>query len=353
MRIVMVIKHLYYGGADKIFMWLASSLAAKGHEVIVYTYLPCKVGALPPGIRWIKKDLEKSGFYSKYRAYRKIIKELQPELSISFQLDANVLNILACLNTRTKSVVCERCDPYKPFYYKLKLVKPLFRWADGAVFQLEKAKEYYSVIRKETAVIPNPVFQNTDTVALQPFYERENIIVTLGRFDMFQKRQDILIRAFGKFHKQYPQIKLHIYGDGEDKGKIEKIIRTSGLQDCVVLAGVTNRPREVIRNAKFFVLSSAFEGIPNALIEAMTTGIPCISTDCSPGGASFLIEDGVNGRLVPVNDVEALYRKMCRFMEDGVRADKMGLNGKRIVERFPKEQIIDRWNSYLTGLVNN
>lgn len=349
----MVIKSLHYGGADKILMWLASSLADKGHEITVYTYLSCRVRTLPPNIRWIKADLEKSGFYSKCRAYRKFLKDIQPECSISFLLDANVLNILACLNTRTKSVVCERCDPYKPFYYKLKLVKPLFRWADGAVFQLEKAKEYYSVIRKETAVIPNPVFRNTDTVALKPFHERENIIVTLGRFDMFQKRQDILIKAFGKFHKQYPQIKLYIYGDGEDKGKIEKIIRTSGLQDCVVLAGVTDRSKEVIRNAKFFVLSSAFEGIPNALIEAMTMGVPCISTDCSPGGASFLIKDDVNGSLVPVNDVEALYMKMCQFMKDGDWADKMGLNGKNIVERFPEKQIIDQWNNYLTNLVND
>ena len=349
----MVTKSLLIGGAEKMFMWLATSLANMGHEVIVYTYQPCRICSLPENILWIKTDLESSGFYSRYRVYRKMIKEHQPKCSISFLLEANVLNILSCMNTPTKSVVCERCDPYKPFYYKLRIMKPLFRLADGGVFQLEKVKQYYSVIRRPTAVIPNPVFGDVNSVPVRPFCERDDYIITLGRLDIFQKRQDILIRAFGKFHKRYPHIKLFIYGDGEDKAKIERIVKTSGLQYSVILAGVTDKPEDIIRNAKFFVLSSAFEGIPNALIEAMSTGIPCISTDCSPGGASLLIVDGVNGSLVPVNDAEALYSGMCRFMEDGDWADRMGQEGRKIVGRFPEKQIINQWNDYLNCLADN
>lgn len=351
MKIVMVLTKLRYGGAEKIFMWLASTLAKQGHEIIVFTYIASDLKTLPYPIHWIQQDLVRANYYTKYKAYKQIIRTYTPDCCISFQLETNILNILACLSTSTKSIVCERCDPYKPHYYKLKLVKPLFRLADGAVFQLEKARMFYSMVKKPTAVIPNPAFQEFYFASIKPFHERENIIVTLSRYDIFQKRQDILIKAFHKFQKQYSQFKLLIYGDGKDKHKIEKLIRKLGLQDCVILAGYTDKVKEVIKRAKFFVLSSDFEGIPNALIEAMSVGIPCISTDCSPGGASLLITDGVNGGLVPKGDINALYKKMCYFVKEWELTDKMGYEGQKIIKRFSEEKIIDLWNGYLKRVV--
>lgn len=349
MKIVMTVKTLNYGGAYKIFMWLASALAEHGNEVIVFTYMPCDVKVLPKSIRWIRQDFEHAGFYARYKAYRQIVREYAPDCSISFLLDANVLNILACLNMSTKSVVCERNDPYKPRYYKLKLVKPLFRFADGAVFQLEKVKEYYSMIKSPTAVIPNPVAGNP-CCPLKPFPEREDIIVTLGRLDLFQKRQDILLEAFHMFRKVYPHFKLVIYGNGKDRPAIEKMIARLYLQENVILADVTDTPYEAMKNVKFFVLTSDFEGIPNALIEAMSIGLPCISTDCSPGGASLLIEDKVNGFLIPRNAPEILCERMLYIMNNQDQMDRIENNAKKITEKFSESNIISKWSNYLKEL---
>lgn len=348
MRIAMVIKQLHYSGAAKIFMWLATALANAGHEIIVFTYLPDDIKRpYNPNIQWIRMDMRHSGFYAKYKAYRRIIKKYHPACSISFLLDANVLNILACLKQETKSIVCERNDPYKPHYYKLKVLKHLFRWADGAVFQLSKAKEYYSMIKALTAVIPNPVSRNT-SITLKPFAERENIIVSLGRMDIFQKRQDVMLRAFDKFRTIYSNFRLIIYGDGDDKSRIENLITELNLQDHVTLAGVIDKPIEAMSNAKFFIMTSDFEGIPNSLVEAMSIGLPCISTDCSPGGAALLIKDNINGLLVHRNDPDALFMKMIYLVENYEIADKLGNNAKMINERFSEKRIISQWTDYIT-----
>lgn len=351
MKIAMVIKRLNYSGAYKIFMWLATALANAGHEIIVFTYLPDDVRTpYNPNIRWIRMDLKRSGFYARYKTYRRIIKKYQPACSISFLLDANVINILACLRQETKSIVCERNDPYKPHYYKLRLLKHLFRWADGAVFQLSKVKEYYSMIKAPTAVIPNPISRNT-SITLKPFAERKDAIVSLGRLDIFQKRQDVMLRAFDKFRKVHPNFRLIIYGDGNDKPIVEKLIAELKLQNHVILAGVTDNPIKAMHNAKFFIMTSDFEGIPNSLIEAMSIGLPCISTDCSPGGAALLIKDNINGLLVPRNNPDALFLKMIYLTDNHEIADKIGNNAKMIKERFSEKRIISQWTDYITKTV--
>lgn len=352
MKILMIIKQLRYAGAYKMFMWVAKSLAEKGYEVIIFTYLP----NLPeikeiPGVMWIKKDLSKSNFIKRVNEIRSIVREYKPDCSISFLLDANVYNILACLRLETKSIICERNDPFKPKYYIIHLLKPLFRFSDGAVFQLKKVQMFYSGIKKPTAIIPNPVLQNS-VIEIDSFMQREDIVVTLGRLDIFQKRQDVLISAFSKFVKDYPQFKLLVYGDGPDIDKLNNIINNLDLKEKICLCGVTSNAKETIKDAKIFVLSSDFEGIPNALIEAMSLGLPCISTDCSPGGASLLIKDGVNGFLVPKANSDSIYNKLVEMVGNPSLCDQIGSEAKKIAIEFSEDQIIQLWITYLNQLCN-
>ena len=332
-----------------MFMWVAKNLANQGIEVTVYTYMKSDVEYLSDNIHWIKDDLESASFFTQLKSMRDVVKRTQADCCISFLLDANILNTLACLRTRTMSIICERNDPFKPKYYKLQFSKWLFRWADGAVFQLPKVKNFYSMVKGKTAVIPNPVPSDDSGVILLPFEKRTNKIVTLGRIDIAQKRHDILIGAFDSFLKKHPDFELEIYGDGYDTDvkRIKSLIENKQLEKKVHLKGVTNNPKTILSEAKFFVLSSDFEGIPNALIEAMTVGLPCIATDCRPGGAALLLNNYENGILVPVHDAEKLCDAMCYMVDNPAKANDMGEEAKNIVNKYSEKSIIDKWVSYL------
>ena len=346
MKVLMVMKKLRYSGAYKMFMWVAKALADRGFDVTVFTYMQNLVTELPPNIKWIQVDLENKGFNSHLCAVRKVVQDVKPDCVVSFLLDANILNMLACLGTRSKSIVCERNDPFKPKYYAMKIAKPFFRLADGAVYQLPKVAEFYKNIKGPTAVIPNPVLCDSN-IQVKPFAERHKIIVTLGRVDIFQKRHDVLVRAFAIFSQQHPDYKLVIYGDGPDEKKINDLIVDLNIADKAMLGGVAKNPQEVIKNAKFFVMTSDFEGIPNALIEAMSIGLPCISTDCRPGGAALLINNMKNGILVQPHNVDDLAKQMSYLVEHPAEADAMGANAKRIVDEFAEEKIAQMWCDYL------
>lgn len=351
MKVFMLIKRLRYSGAYKMFMWVAKALADRGHEVTVFTFMSNDVKELSSKIRWIQVDLEHAGLYRSVIEARRQMKEWGADISISFLLDANIINTIACMGLRTKSIICERNDPFKPHYYKLKLTKSLFRLADGAVFQLPKVAEYYSMIKGPTAVIPNPVIPVSENIELQPFKERENVIVSLGRLDIFQKRQDILLKAFARFLETHPDYVLKLYGDGPDEGKLKDIIKDLGISEKVVFVGITNNTHNVLRQTKFFVLTSDFEGIPNALLEAMSIGLPCISTKCRPGGAEYLIQDGVNGLLVNAGDIDELLEAMKKIADTNI-GDCLGNNAKRIAERFSEKKITDMWCEYIWKFAN-
>lgn len=352
MKIFMLIKRLDYSGACKMFVWLANSLCKKGHEVTIMTFMSRNTANIEKTIKWIQCDyLENKDIFKKIITIRRNIKECKPDVSISFLLDANVYNTFACMGLKTKSVISERNDPFKPGYWVLKFWKPWFRFAKGAVFQLPKVAEYYSNVKAPTAVIPNPVLCHHD-IEIAPFEKRPDTISVLGRLDIFQKRHDVLIEAFSKFVKWYPSFMLYFYGDGPDKKKMQNQVSKLSLEGKVIFAGITNTPIEVMRNSKMYILTSDFEGIPNSLIEAMSLGLPCISTDCRPGGARLLINDGINGFIVPQGDSNAIAEKMKWYMQHPNEANLYGKRAKNISERFSEEKVTLMWNKYLKSLTS-
>lgn len=347
MKIFMLIKKIRYSGAYRMFVWVAKALADRGHEVTVFTYMKNDINELPANIRWIKADLEKAILWKKVSQTRQHIKECDADVSISFLLDANIINTLACIGLKTKSVICERNDPFKPHYYKLQLTKWMFRFADGAVFQLPKVAEFYSMIKGPTAVIPNPVIPYAERIEIEPFEKRKNIIVSLGRLDIFQKRQDILLNAFARFLKGHPDYKLYLFGDGPDEEKLRLLANELGITEAVCFKGITNSPFRELSKTKFFVMTSDFEGIPNSLIEAMSIGLPCISTDCRPGGARLLIENGKSGIIVPPGDANKLCEQMEYLTDNPQTADKLGKEAAKSLIRFSEAEITDIWDRYL------
>src|SRR5690606_37218842 len=145
-----------------------------------------------------------------------------------------------------------------------------------------------------------------------------------------QKNQQLLVNAFAKISNEYPDYKLEIFGEGELRDLLEEQISKLNLEGKVILRGTTNTLFDEIIDASLFVLSSDFEGMPNALMEAMSLGLPCISTDCKPGGAKELIENKVNGLLSNRLSEKNLYECIKYMLENPTKAEMMGIEAKNI-----------------------
>ncbi len=176
--------------------------------------------------------------------------------------------------------------------------------------------------------------------------ERELCIHAVGRMDA-NKNHEMILRAFSGLAEDFPGARLVIYGNGECREPLLKLAGQIGLADRVSLPGAVTDVADKIYKSSAFVLSSFSEGMPNTLIEAMCLGLPVISTDCPCGGPAELIQDGVNGYLIPPGDTDALERKLRILLSDREKADEMGRNAARLLEEYLPEHVDREWMEYL------
>ncbi|PWH12791.1 MAG: hypothetical protein DDG60_11755 [Anaerolineae bacterium] len=356
-KILFVINKMTYGGAAKIMAFVANGLTARGHEVHLLSYEnPNIIPALdarihiaqappqPPALPGLRRIVQ-------VWQVRHVIRQLKPEVIISFLTYPNLISILAAQGTGIPVIIAERGDPYAWQGWFTRLRDGVYRFANGYIFQTHRAKEYYSNINPSKAiVIPNPAYIGEKPPAPNRA-EIQETIVTVGRLELKQKRQDVLIQAFAQIATEYPEIRLVVYGDGEDEMRIRSLIAEHQLEGRILLAGVTKNVYAAIQSARLFVLSSDYEGIPNALIEAMSVGLPCISTDCSPGGAAELIENMHNGILVKTGDSRALAQAIRFMLDHPQQAEQMGQNATKILDRFNPTYILDAWENAIHRFV--
>jgi glycosyltransferase involved in cell wall biosynthesis len=153
---------------------------------------------------------------------------------------------------------------------------------------------------------------------------------------------DRLIEAFGKLSAEYPDWDLVIYGEGPCRAELEEQIQKLRIADRVRLPGVTRESHARLCEADLFVLCSRSEGFPNALAEAMACGLPVVSFDCISGPRE-LIRDGVDGILVPADDVVRLKESMDRLMADPVARERLARKAPEVTERFSPEKVFGKW----------
>ena len=251
------------------------------------------------------------------------------------------------------SIMSERGDPsvYTLKSMKTKLFRSIINSSRGGVFQTEGARDFYGRgLRKRAVVIPNPIFIKGDIPCVKQC-EREKSVVSVGRLDNEQKRYDIMLDAFKLFSDLHPEYILKLYGKGDDEALITAWVEERGLSDKVKFMGLTTQPMQDIVRDGMFLITSDYEGISNSLLEAMACGLPCVSTDHTPGGARLLIQDHKNGLLAPIADAPALAKAMCEFADNPELAEKCGENAKDVVNRFAPEKIIDMWEDYISKLI--
>ena len=323
-KIIIVTGDIVFGGAERISVYLANYFSEMGIETYLITPSSTKSVYKLSNVNHISLDIKKD--IRSTKRYRLLIKKLRKYI-ININPDA-ILGIMsyygaaasiASIGLNIPVVVSERIDPQNT-KGRTKLQKLFFKVVfyfliNGVVFQTKEAMKYYpKLVQKKSVIIPNPII-NKNIPRKIDTKEDSKIIISVGRLTD-QKNHKLLIRAFSKLVHYYPGYKLIIYGEGEKRKELEKIIYDNDLKDKVLLPGTNKNIFNKLLKADIFVLSSDYEGMPNALIEAMAVGLPVISTDCKGGGASFLIKNEVNGLLVPIRDEEALVNAIERLIND-------------------------------------
>jgi glycosyltransferase involved in cell wall biosynthesis len=345
-----------FGGAEKSMIMTANGLSKLGNDVTVislkdnnvvyeidkqvkYIFIPDHKG------KKIRKQL------NRFLDLKNKLAEIKPDIVISFWLQPAIFAAVLSKFIGFKVIYSERGDPtdeeYKGFLGVLRYI--FFKLIDRFVFQTQGAKQCFSKsVQDKSVVINNPVYIKYNNYNIPQ--KRRKVIVNVGRLHK-QKNQKLLINAFAKISDTFPEYTLEIYGDGELKVNLEKQIEQLNLKNRVILKGTTKHLFDEIMDASLFVLSSDYEGMPNALMEAMALGIPCISTDCKPGGARELITDGKNGLITKRGSVDNLAQAMKYMLENPEDAEIMGRNAKQICNTHSVDNIIKMWDEYITGII--
>lgn len=354
-KIVFVIPSLGSGGAERVVSTLASELSKRDYETAVMMIANDHLNyPLSDKVERIHLNCEQrhngqnvlKRTIGRVRDIRAAIKKSGADVVISFMSDTNIDVCFAAWSLKVPVIVSERNDPAIDPASRAKqwMRKLAYCRADGFVFQTPDAQAYFNKkIQKKSCIILNPL-----TSLIPEVYEgqREKRIVAVGRLNK-QKNFPLLIGAFAEFVKKEPEYILEIYGEGSLENDIRKNIEQKCLQEQVILKGFCKDVHEKIRSAAFFVMTSDFEGMPNALIEAMALGLPCISTDCPCGGPRMLIQPGENGLLFPVRNEEALLEAMHKMVSDPEAAAAMGKNACAIKEKVQLDGVTDQWIRYI------
>lgn len=359
MKIAFYINAIHEGGAERVMVNLASNFVNAGDDVILITSFK-DTWEYPYSKKIKRYILEKNGVSSsKFKRnifrileLRKVLKKETPDCIVSFMAEPNYRAIIASRGLKIKTIISVRNDPNKEYPGKIGkfLGRFLLPIADGCVFQTAEAQQWFpKKLQNKSKIIYNAVKEDFFEVKRHVV---KNTVVTCGRLEE-QKNHRLLINAFELVLRKHPDVKLFIYGEGKLKSDLTELLINKGMSNNVFLCGNSNNIPKILSEAEIFVLSSDYEGMPNALMEALASGVPCISTDCPCGGPSMLIKQNLNGILIPVGDSEKLFLEICNLLENKKNKEKIGRNARDLAKQYKPDVIFQQWNIYIKNILKN
>ena len=342
MKIVFVIPDMPGGGTERVVSLLANEYAKRNIETAVLMFAGNQVeykldehievisvaSASDGSIRVVlRRIMNMRTYYKKNRNCH----------IFAFSTMGAVFSVIAAAGIPHTLLVSERSDPRKSPHRRW------FEWAyakaDKVVLQTPDVLELFpKKIRKKAVIIPNPV---DESIPARFTGHRRKVVTAVGRLERV-KNYSLLIRAFRDFYQEFSDYQLHLYGIGELEQELKLLAKTEKIDHAVTFKGFSANVKEEIRDAGMYVLSSDYEGISNAMIEAIAMGVPTIATDCPIGGARMYIKEGVSGLLVPTGDRKRLADAMKRIASDRELAETLSLGGVKIKEKYGLQEIASR-----------
>jgi GalNAc-alpha-(1->4)-GalNAc-alpha-(1->3)-diNAcBac-PP-undecaprenol alpha-1,4-N-acetyl-D-galactosaminyltransferase len=348
-KLVLLIAAMDCGGAQRVMADMANYWVRCGWHVTLATWSGPEIEdfyALSSASTrvWLDTSISGRSAVTQIRATaRRILKlrslliRTRPDVLLSFIDVSNIHAVLAASGLDVRVVVSERTDPAmnRTISRPWRILRRLCYWrADVIVAQTDCAARWLeSQCKVNVHVLPTP------TVA------RERLIIAVGRLKR-EKGFDVLLDAFGGLRSRFPDWSVRILGEGPERSALEQQARALRIDDRVGFVGAVGNVEDWMSRAALLVHPSRREGFPNAVLEAMAMGMAVVCTDCR-SGPSELIEDGVNGRLVAVDDGVQLATAMGQLMSDVALRERLGANARAVRERYSASKVMDIWERCL------
>jgi len=362
MKIAFTCNRLGLGGAERVICNFVNRMINDGHEsqIICLDILEGFHYFIEKNAKIIQLDKDykiRKGVISRKLAGLKnlcklwnVLRKEKPDVVISFYTRQNCYAILVCGQLGIPVIAAER-DHF--FICDSKLNQLLRKWfypkATGFIHQTDWARTYLRKncgIKCDDLILPNPIWIKD--------YPEKNVIrhsvISVGRLEE-QKNYKGLIRAFNKVKEVIPDAKLTIYGEGPQREELEKMVQDLGLYDSVFLPGTKDNILECYAKADVFVLFSHGEGYPNALMEALAAGLPCIASDCPIGGPADMIVNGQNGILVSLGNEVDLTKQLMALLSNEEKKVAFSGNAKNIRSTNNFDKIYNSLMAYLNKVV--
>ena len=353
-KILISVSTLTGGGAERVASVWANELVDAGYDVSLLLYGRCENEYLVDDrvrICTVASDypaFKAMSYIERLKRMRRIVKDISPDAAISFLPRMQIWMMVATFGRNLRRIETIRVSPWhinistsiEKFLWKLTYLR-----ADAVIFQTAEQAEFFSKsVRKKGVVVSNSITEKYTINPKQTYSERSRHFVAAGRITE-QKNYPLMIEAFANAVKKHSDLHLSIYGVGEESytAKLKELIGKLGVSDNVKLMGRSTDMLTVLQNADAFIMTSDYEGMPNALAEAMTVGLPCISTNCRTGPKD-MIDDGVSGFLTKVGDVEEASEAIIKITEMSKdEAESMGSAAReKIMDLCGKEKSLNQ-----------
>ncbi len=356
---LLLIVDAFRGGAGNVMQILAGELCRRGHEI---TLLLLNGAIDPPkhdltGVRVIEYPLVQNEpaktpigrLFRFKKAVKRLIREYAPDAVLSFLTEYNCLTAWT-VGGKIPLVISERNNPFqekaKPQWEYLR--KRYYQKADRLVVQCSQFADFYGdKMQEKIRVIPNPILTPVEVCASHPTEEIR--LISMGRL-FHQKNFPWMIEAMRRIHAQNPACTLKIYGSGIDEAALRSLIEEKQVGAFVTLAGVTDTPHAVLAKSDIYLMTSDYEGFPNALSEAMAVGLPSVSRLCHEG-LRDLVDDGVNGYLTDPADMDAFVERVLTLAADRDLRRHMGEHARAVAVHYGVAGIVDRFEATICEAV--
>lgn len=366
MDILFVTATLTSGGSERVMSLLANQLAERGHRVEIVN-LNKHIVFYP-----IHKDVYLSfaeeevgcSIIKKIGWLRKYVQTKKPDVVVPFMEAVYCVTLLALIGVHIPVISSERIDPRHSPRVRNILRKIFLPLTTHLVVQTKDIKAFYpKFIQKKTSIIYNPVSETVFQLQEEP---KENVIISVGKLDG-QKNQKLLINAFASIAEDFPEWRLVIYGEGRERDSLESLIKSlsptlprkegvlngyeNSISNRILLPGRCETVIEEMNRAKVFAFSSDFEGMSNAILEAVCVGLPVVTTNVS--GAKELVKEGEGGFVVPIRDEKALANALHKILSNKELREKMALANKARAKDFKQDMIVNQWEELIKKIVDN